>query len=595
MNYRLCAYSLQDIGQRPNQEDCFYPTFIEPCQFSEIDRDMVYYDGVAHIDDRLFILCDGMGGHDYGEVASQTVTYEMSRALLRTSSIEGEFDDSLIQKATDEAHKILTKKSVDSLNMGTTMAVLKFHANGVTIGHIGDSRVYQFRPNTGTEPAKTLFCTKDHAQGHMLTRAIMANEASAPECEIDHITDIRPGDIFLLCSDGITGCMSDEALCSLLTNPNYGDVERVQRLLRECKDAMDNHSAIIIRVVEIINEKDGINCQLPLSPGTVLKSQNYSYNIEKTLGKGSFGITYLANVPIAMKGQFNSLQSGIPVTIKEFAVEGKMQRIGSDLHITSDEEFVKNFADNFRQEATSLALLSHPNIVQILEVFEANNTIYYSMEYLPDGNLNDYACMSSGLPEKEAISFIRQIGSALSFIHANHMLHLDVKPDNVMRKGADYVKLIDFGLVKNISTELAATDSFGVGTTGFAPLEQIDSKSNVPLSPATDVYALGATYYKLLAAFTPNDAVDVSKNGLNLQPLKAKGISKKSIDAIVAAMQPDKDKRLQSAEEFLAMLPSISNDADFIQEKGKSEFPWKIIIILAIIILGFLLLQIILR
>lgn len=597
MNFRLRAYSLQDIGLRTNQQDCFYPPFKEPCEFSEIERDMVWYDGVPHTDDRLFILCDGMGGHDFGEVASQIVTYKMSRSLLHSSTIEGDFDDSLIQKAVEEAHEALKNSKEGSPNMGTTMTVLKFHADGATIGHIGDSRVYQFRPATETEPARIVFCTKDHnvpGRPHVLSRAIMAYSDKVPEAEIDDINDIREGDIFVLCSDGITDEMTDEELCSIMTNPNYGDAERVERLLLACEDHPDNHTAIIVRVKDIINEENLLNEELPLSVGTLLQGSDYSYHIEKVLGKGSFGITYLANVHIEMKGQLGSIQSAVQVALKEFAVEGKMKRVGSELQVTSDKEFVNYFADKFRQEVKELAILSHPNIVRILEVFEANNTIYYSMEYLPDGNLADYACIRTGLPEKEAIGYIRQMGSALSYIHSCKMLHLDIKPDNVMRQGKSTAKLIDFGIAKRIGkTEISEKDSgTGIGTAGFAPPEQVDKNSQTELTPAADVYALGASYYKLLVAFTPNNAQDVAKNGLNLQPLQAKGISKKSIDAIVAAMQPDVSKRLQTVDEFLAMLPSVDKNEDFAIEKTKSGFPWKIILVILAFTLGFVLLNV---
>ena len=93
MNFILNAYAIQDIGHRTNQEDCFYPPFIDPCHYDESPREWTFYDGTPHTDDRLFIVCDGMGGHDRGEIASQTVTQAMSTYLLKSASIEGVFPD----------------------------------------------------------------------------------------------------------------------------------------------------------------------------------------------------------------------------------------------------------------------------------------------------------------------------------------------------------------------------------------------------------------------------------------------------------------------------------------------------------------------
>ena len=164
MNYIINAYAMQDIGLRTNQEDAFFPPFIDPCHYDETQRNWCYYDGTPHTDQRLFIVCDGMGGHDRGEVASHIVCKTMSNALLSNTTIEGAFSDEMIHHAVDEALDALLKAESprDVRKMGTTMAMLKFHAEGATIAHIGDSRVYHFRPAAAGKPAKVLFVTNDH-------------------------------------------------------------------------------------------------------------------------------------------------------------------------------------------------------------------------------------------------------------------------------------------------------------------------------------------------------------------------------------------------------------------------------------------------
>lgn len=610
MNYILNAYALQDIGHRSNQEDWFYPPFIDPCHFDETKREWSHFDGTPHTDDRLFIVCDGMGGHARGEVASRIVTQTMSRSILSAASIEGSFNDEMIRDAVDKALKKLIAEDdpKEVKKMGTTMTVLKFHANGATIGHIGDTRVYQFRPAKKAQPAQILFRTKDHtvvndlmsngqmtyeqasiaSSKHILSRSMTSAANYHPEVEIDHITDIQKGDLFMLCTDGVYEHMNDDELCALLTDPNITDVQRVQSILHECIDNTDNHTAIVIRVQDVLNIPDEKTYNAALAPGTVLKSKNYTYHVEKVLGKGAFGITYLVNTNVSMQGQLGTIHTGVQVALKEFYMPGEMKREGGELMDISPESKVKMYADKFRREASKLAMLSHPNIVRVLEVFEANNTIYYSMEYLSGGSLNDYIAQKGGLPEQEAIGYIRQIGSALMYLHTNKMLHLDIKPSNVMRSQmSDMLKLIDFGLSKQYvdNGNPETSTNLGVGTTGYAPLEQADLKGDHEFSPQLDVYALGATYYKMLTAITPASAISVLNRGLNTIPLVKRKVSQKSIEAIKAAMEPIQDKRLKSVEAFLEMLPRVDDETIFAPTKRHRKRYW-VLLVAIISILG---------
>ena len=211
------------------------------------------------------------------------------------------------------------------------------------------------------------------------------------------------------------------------------------------------------------------------------------------------------------------------------------------------------------------------------------------MEYLPGGSLNDYVNKRDGLPEREAIKCIRQIGSALLYLHTNKMLHLDVKPANIMRSDTTgALKLIDFGLAKRYvdNGDPESSASLGSGTTGYAPLEQADASNEMEFSPSIDVYALGATYYKLLTAHVPDSAVDVLNSGLSTMPLVKKNVSQKSIDAIKAAMEPLKAKRLPNVQEFLDMLPRVDDDTIFYEKKErKLKKRWLVAVLLTVLIL----------
>lgn len=262
MDYKLKAYAIQDIGQRENQEDAFYPPFINPIHFAHTKREAAYIEGTPHTDDTLFILCDGMGGHERGEVASKTVCEVMSQYITRAEDEGRTFDRTMLHEATNAALDALTEKeSPDTeLKMGTTMTLLKVQDHGAIIAHIGDSRVYHFRPEHYRQKAKCLFRTTDHSfanlfhrtgnrkQDKALARVMMAYDKEHAKIDIHYARHILPGDVFFLCSDGILEELYEEDLCSILTNNDYTDEQRLDLLMTFCEGNRDNHTAWFVRV-----------------------------------------------------------------------------------------------------------------------------------------------------------------------------------------------------------------------------------------------------------------------------------------------------------------------------------------------------------
>lgn len=104
-------------------------------------------------------------------------------------------------------------------------------------------------------------------------------------------------------------------------------------------------------------------------------------------------------------------------------------REGSSVTSGSNNGIFYDYRKKFKKEAENLSKLNHPNIVKVMESFEANNTIYYVMEYFPGGSL-DQRIDKKGLPFDDVIKYTNQIGSAIDFMHKNKMLHLDMKPGN---------------------------------------------------------------------------------------------------------------------------------------------------------------------
>lgn len=288
-----------------------------------------------------------------------------------------------------------------------------------------------------------------------------------------------------------------------------------------------------------------------LQTGTVLKGTSYSYRIERTLGQGSFGITYLASVKIT--GALGAIDANIKVAIKEFFMKDINGR--SDTTVTSGSKggLYDEYKHKFTREALNLSKLQHPNIIKVIESFEANNTFYYVMEYIGGGSLDKYIAEHNGLKEDEAIRIIKQIGSALSFMHKNKMLHLDVKPSNIMMKESGDVVLIDFGLSKQYDEkgEPESSTKVGAGTPGYAPLEQANYREGKGFPVTMDVYALGATLFKMLTGVRPPEASDILNDGFPLYELQERNISERLSASIAKAMAPTKKDRYSSVKNFV--------------------------------------------
>ena len=294
---------------------------------------------------------------------------------------------------------------------------------------------------------------------------------------------------------------------------------------------------------------------MQLKPGTLLQSGKY--RIEKVLGQGGFGITYLAEQPGLRR----------KVAIKEFFMKEYCNRDGDTSQVSvpsvGSKELVEKFREKFVKEAQNIASFSHNNIIKIYDVFEENNTAYYVMEYLDCGSLSDYLSDRGRLSEKESLTFIRQIADALSYIHEHRVNHLDIKPGNILLDKKQNAILIDFGLSKHYDEQGGQTSSTPVGIShGYAPLEQYKQGGVSTFSPSTDIYSLGATLYKLLTGTTPPEADDVNENGLSF-PSNVH-ISESIKKAIVYAMQPKRKDRPQSIEEFLKTLDvkKVTEDED---------------------------------
>ena len=301
-----------------------------------------------------------------------------------------------------------------------------------------------------------------------------------------------------------------------------------------------------------------------LSAGTLLR--NGKYRIEKVLGKGSFGITYLAATPMQMKGSLGEVTVDLHVTIKEFFMAEMNTRSADGTRVEgSSITLVTNYKRKFMREAENLSHLKHDNIVKVLEVFEENNTAYYVMEYVDGGSIDELVSRQGCLNPAQTIAIVRQVCKALEYMHANYMLHLDLKPKNMMISSKKQVKLIDFGLSKQYTEggQPEESTSVGLGTPGYAPVEQSQFRQDGSLPVTLDVYALGATMFKMLTGTTPPESSYVLNDDTVLySALSQARVPLPLINVVCKAMAPLKKNRYQSVSEIDTVLSGMNVNDD---------------------------------
>lgn len=295
--------------------------------------------------------------------------------------------------------------------------------------------------------------------------------------------------------------------------------------------------------------------------------QGGKYKIIRFISSGGFGCTYEAEHLMLEKR----------VAIKEFFVKDFCNRDDVTRHVTvgtqNKEALVSKLKKKFIDEAKALCYLQHPGIVKVTDVFEENGTAYFVMDYIEGCSLSEIV-KKSPLSEQRALDYIRQVGNALQYVHANNRLHLDVKPANIMITAQGKAVLIDFGASKQYDEENGENTSTLMGRTlGYAPPEQMGNDVSC-FTPATDIYSLGATLYKALTGITP-PAANMLISGESLQPLP-KEVSTATRNAVEAAMKLNKKQRPQSISDFIEIIDGNSCEQDetvLIVDDKKPEHP----------------------
>ncbi len=284
-----------------------------------------------------------------------------------------------------------------------------------------------------------------------------------------------------------------------------------------------------------------------LFPGTVLKNR---YVVGTTVGFGGFGITYRAWDQVLEK----------KVAIKEFYPNGIVNRVPGEKSViiysgNRANEF-QNGKVRFLAEARNMARFNtHPNIVNVYEFFEENNTAYIAMEFLDGLSYKQYLAAAGGrVPAQVAVSVVVSVLDALKEIHKVGIIHRDVSPDNIfmvpVEPGSNNfkVKLIDFGAARFSTGEEEKTLSI-ILKPGYAPPEQYRSKSKQ--GPWTDIYAVGAVLYRSVTGKMPDESVNRMVEDHLEQPMALiADLPQYLNDSIMRAMALNQELRFQTVDQF---------------------------------------------
>ncbi|WP_150046003.1 MULTISPECIES: serine/threonine protein kinase [Methylomonas] len=280
-----------------------------------------------------------------------------------------------------------------------------------------------------------------------------------------------------------------------------------------------------------------------LQPCTIIDQ----YMVERELAHGGFSSVYLAR----------QIQDQVQVAIKEYLPRKLAHRTWNNLVVPNSEEMRPMFMRGrslFFEEAKVLATLKHPNIVEVINFFQANDTVYMVMTY-------DYGITLDKILQKRLLAIseefllkvFRLLLNGVAVIHSRSFIHLDIKPANILIRAENDPLLLDFGAIRKYPQQSSPRQA-KILTTGFSPIEQYDNQSL--LGPWSDIYAIGASMRVCLDAKLPPPSTDRLKQ--DQLPLAVKAFKRKYpeylLKAIDWAMAVQPQERPQSVAELQKAL-----------------------------------------
>jgi serine/threonine protein phosphatase PrpC len=495
------------------------------------------------------VIADGVGGTGRGEVASQLAVQTTLNALKGTKEEQEPAD--LLRIIFNEANKLVYDASMQNHEegrMATTLTVSIFRHDEVTIGHVGDSRVYLVRNGTLRR------LTSDHSYVALQVKLGLVKERDAMAspmrsmitrsigqdliCGYDVFKQtLEKGDVLVQCTDGLYSVVVDDEICEVA-----GHVEAAQACTEliaraEKRGADDNISVQVIRINEIEHrhfyrgapyyvKSNPQTVSNEIQPGFVLDNR---FEITELINRSGMGSIFKAN----------DLKTGLTVAIK-----APLMQFESDPASFS----------RFQREEEIGQSLSHPYILRIFAVPpEEKSRPYIVMEYLQGQTLAALLKEVHPLPEPDAVKIASRICEALDVMHFHKIVHRDLKPQNIMVCNDGSIRIMDFGIAKSLKARRLTFVGFSpsMGTPDYMAPEQVKGKRG---DERTDIYSLGAILYEMCTGQTPYEGESpyaVMNARLTGDPVAPRKLNPKLTPAveeiILHALERDPANRFQTA------------------------------------------------
>ncbi len=280
----------------------------------------------------------------------------------------------------------------------------------------------------------------------------------------------------------------------------------------------------------------------PLPENTVIES----YQLHKVIGRGSFSLVYSGT----------DSRTNLPIVAKEYYPKRYALRVDDSLSITPTEDKLnKVYEEGFKQffkEAIALTKIKHPNIIKNTDMFRANHTAYMISPSTGGHDLKWFITnIRKAIDLDQAYQIFMPVLSALHYMHSANLLHLDIKPANILLQPNRESLLLDLGAVQGISST-SRFNSFQTLTHGFAPHEQYDKDK--ALGPWTDIYALAATLYCCITLKPPAKSVDGKIAGQLDTDTYGEDYPHPMLEAVNNALSYAQDQRFTDVDTFARKL-----------------------------------------
>ena len=526
------------------------------------------------------VLADGVGGLNYGEVASRLAVETALKSFREAAGDQS--PQQLITQMFNAANLAVYDKGMEDhgkSRMATTLAAVVLRNNEITVGNVGDSRVYLVRKTTirqlstdhtytGMQQKFGLISeqeAKTSENRSVLTRSV-GNE---PVIRVDvESATVFKGDKVVLCSDGLYTYVTDSEIADIVSRYSPAQACRQLVALAEQRGTEDNVSVQVMQINDV--EKVALYRGVAMYQESADPTKKYELRPGQTLDN-----RFLILETISRSGMATIFKATDQKTNQPVAVKVPLMQFESD----------PGFYSRFLREEEIGSRLDHPYILKFIPIEEGTRSRPYIVtEYLRGYTLSHLLNSVRPLPERDAIELAGRVCEALVYMHEHGVVHRDLKPQNIMLCNDGTIRIMDFGIAKTKEGRRLTFTGFtpAVGTPDYMAPEQVKGKRG---DERTDIYSLGAILYEMVVGTTPFECenenplviMNARVTGDPVAPRKRNpNVSPQTEEIILHAMERNPRDRYQSAA---AMKADMDNPAA-VQLTGRCDrlqtpAPWK--------------------